>query len=207
MNHARSAILSILTCLLPAGEMAHAQTPIERPLHVYIIEGAPLAANADAHIKRAVEIWSTAGIVFKPTIERITGEKVKQLLGSDRKLQSYFGDTDREKEPGYTERKALFKLRPNPKSLAVFFVNNDLSSRAEPEYFQVYVGSEPSQSPIGRTMAHEIGHLLLGPGHTGKPGVPWKSGLMENAGSINDSVSIDESDAATARKRAEQIPK
>jgi hypothetical protein len=206
-THARLAATLAFCCLIPASRIAHAQAPIERPLFVYLIEGAPLEKNADAHIKKAVEIWSTVGIVFKPKIERITGDKVKQLLGDDRKLQSYFGDSDRESEPGWTERKALFKLRSDPKSMAVFFVNNTGSSRAEPEYFQAYVGSEPSTTPVGRTMAHEIGHLLLGPGHTGTKGVPWKSGLMENSGSVNDSISIHDADAAIARKRAEQIPK
>lgn len=137
----------------------------------------------------------------------ISGKQVKELLGEDRKLQSYAGEGDRETEPGYTERKALAKLRANPKSLAVFFVSTNWMSRAEPELFQVYVDSESGLTPTGRTMAHEIGHLLLGPGHTGKPGVPWKSGLMENAGTPNDSVDIDASDAAIARKRAEMIPK
>lgn len=58
MTRNRIAFLSLVSCLVLAGENVRAEPPIERPLYVYIIEGAPLAANADAHIKRAVEIWS-----------------------------------------------------------------------------------------------------------------------------------------------------
>lgn len=187
---------------------AGAEEPrVERPLYVYVIEGAPMAATADNHIAKAVEIWKAAGIVFVPKIEKIQGARVTALLGDDRKMQSFAGESDQEKEPGYTERRNLAKLKPSPKALAVFFVLSDWMSRADPNLFQVYVDGEPALTPVGRTMAHEIGHLLLGPGHTGKPGVPWTSGLMSAGGAVNDGVDISKEDGAMARARASQIPK
>lgn len=177
--------------------------PVKRPLYIYIFDGSSKADKADDHIKRAVEIWSKAGVTFEPKVEHIKGDRIKELLGADSKLQSYAGEADRDEELGRSERSSLAKLKPNPKSLGVFILDSDWMSKADSDLFQVYIniGSDPSQTPVGRTVAHEIGHLLLGGGHK------WKSGLMGDGAGFFPSVDIDKDEAAKAMKRAAQIPK
>jgi len=128
------------------------------------------------------------------------------------------------KEPGYSEREQLFKLKSKPDMMAVFFVTTKGQSQAELEFMQVYMDNDPMGSPLGRTLAHELGHLLLGEGHTGgeqrldpcdraaaesafqpKKEAPWTSGLMR-AGNKSTATDVSAADAATARKNALAMP-
>ena len=191
------------------------------PLYVYVFHRAPLANDFDKQVAAAVEIWEKAGIVLEPKVTKMNEEQTKKLLGDKLTIVTYLGCVTRFNEPGFAQRTALNKLKPNTNSLAIFFGKSDGQPMAEREFMQAYMAEKfPADSSLGRTVAHEIGHLLLGNGHTGgqarvtpcteptidvKKDVPWTSGLMRD-GTKSDDSTISEADAETARKNAKKLP-
>lgn len=184
---------------------------VTRKLYVYKFYNAPLASAIYSHVNRAVDIWMQAHIQFRLVFRPIDVLEACRLLGSDpgspgkpRRLMVPWGPLDRYEEPGYTQRSNLSKMKRSPAALGVFFADADRTA-ADPGRFQVYIGEDVFGASPGRTVAHEIGHLLLGEGHTGHPDVAWKSGLMI-AGNRSSLEDIDDEDADLARKRAGKIP-
>ena len=180
---------------------------VRRPLYVYIFENAPLADKARAHIEEAAKIWRSVGIDFNPSYRKFTAEQVKQLIGDDLILEGCFGECDSQ-EGDWQERQRVQALKPHPDSFAVVFAKGTLglvgSTRADPFRQQVYISEDVFQPTLGRTPAHELGHLLLGRGHTGNPNVTWTSGLM--AADPSNATDISAKDAMAARERAKKLP-
>jgi hypothetical protein len=174
---------------------------ITRTLRVYVFENSQFALNVHEHVSGAVEIWQQAGIRFLPWIQYVNDQQAVKLIGPDKTLQSYHGVLDRDDLPGATERYNLARLKGPFRAMAVFFVENDWT-RADPQYFQAYIGHDYPSRP-GRTVAHEIGHLLLGEGHTGDRGGPT-SGLMV-PGNRSSAWDISDTDAERAKIQASKI--
>jgi hypothetical protein len=193
------------------------------PVELFILEGAELANDAEKHFSAAAEIWAKAGIVLqKKRTRRLSKAESEKLLaqGKELVLDTYRGCPSRFEGPGYSEREQLFKLKSKPDAVAVFFVATRTQSQAEREFLQVYMDNNPMGAPLGRTLAHELGHLFLGEGHTGgeqrtgpcdrfaagltiqpKRPAPWTSGLMRE-GNASNATDISAADAATARQNA-----
>jgi hypothetical protein len=195
------------------------------PVEVFVLENAPLAAQARKQIDAAVGIWAAAGIVLDIKLRRLSPDETDKSLGVDSKriLNTYLGCSQRFDNPGFLQRENLLKLKSDPKTLGVFYVKNTTQSQAEIEFNQLYMMDDPS-SVSGRTLAHEIGHILLGEGHVDgqraifpctlsesgiitreKEKAPWTSGLMR-AGNTSNSVEISEKDAVIARRMAISLP-
>lgn len=178
---------------------------VTRKLYVYKFKGAPLI-QVYAHASSAVRIWREAGIQFLISYIDIGDKQAVQLIGKDLTLQVYVGPLDKYDEPGYTERRNLYRLK-RPGALAVFFLRTDGPTMADIDLFQAYIGNDVAGARPGRTVAHEIGHLLLGKGHTGDAGCGITSGLMyagnQPGGHLDD---ISKEDAEKARIRASKIP-
>jgi len=181
---------------------------IRRNIYVYIFEGAPLESTARAHVEAAVGIWRNAGVDFKPVYRNIGGEDLKSILGDDKKLTVFYGEADRDSGE-WQDRQRVQGLKPNKDSFAVVFARTTFmgfgGTRADPERNQTYIDEDVQNAPPGRTVAHELGHLLLGEGHTGQSGVPWTSGLMY-AGTNSSAVDLTDTDSNTARGRARTVP-
>jgi hypothetical protein len=130
-------------------------------------------------------------------VNRLSKTTSAQLLakGTTGKLDTYWGSASRFEEPRFAEREGLLKLKSRPGALGVFVLPTITQSQPEPEFRQVYLHNGPTPEIIGRTLALEVGHLLLREGHTGgqrlngpcdtsagayKPRVaaPWTSGLV-----------------------------
>jgi hypothetical protein len=176
-------------------------------MYVFLMDGAPLAKEWFQHCYYARKIWQKAGIQFDPISKPVGQKTTENLIGKQKKL--FMPDSLQwHKEPNYTYRRNLFLLKPHPYSLGVFFVDMDMPATADGSgFFQVYVCRDIFGAPIGRTLAHEIGHILLGEGHAGSkinPG-PHTSGLMI-AGNFSTDTTISESDAKKALKTAQLIP-
>ncbi|HEX6161458.1 MAG TPA: hypothetical protein VF111_14880, partial [Thermoanaerobaculia bacterium] len=133
------------------------------PLNVYVLPGAPLASTIDAHVKEAVKIWDKAGVILQPKVIQIPQAKAVELLGAGAKLNLPLGCIQRFGD-GFRGREALMKHKPDPNALAVFVGPSNGVAQAEPEFLQAYFTSDIFDAPPGRTLAHEIGHLLLGYG-------------------------------------------
>jgi hypothetical protein len=198
-------------------------TKVGVPLELIILEGAELAGKAEEHFAAAAKIWAKASIILqKKRVRRLSKPESEKLLEKGKKfsLDTYLGCPSRFEEPGYSEREQLYKLKSKPDGVAVFFVATSTQSQAEREFLQVYMDHDPIGSSLGRTLAHELGHLLLGEGHTGgeqrvgpcdrsaadlavqpKRKAPWTSGLMLPANN-SDATDISSADAETARKNA-----
>jgi hypothetical protein len=220
-----SVKVSVYTSGFPATAADRPADPkhVGLPLQVYVVPSAPLENAVNAHMKAAVAIWAEAGVHLQPKITRLSKAQAETLLGSDLTIRGYLGCIQRF-SAGYERREALAHQKPKPDALAVFFVKSSGQSQAEPEFVQAYIAEDVMGAPLGRTVAHEIGHLLLGYGHTGgeqrttpcdraaseqtiepKRPAPWTSGLMRD-GSSSNGVDISERDASTARLRALQLP-
>lgn len=192
-------------------------------MELILLEGAPLADKAEEHFAAAAKIWAKAGIILqKKRVRRLSKVESEKLLEKGKKLalDTYLGCPARFEEPGYSEREQLYKLKSKLDGVAVFFVTTTTQSQVEREFLQVYMDNDPRGASLGRTLAHELGHLLLGEGHTGgdqrigpcdrsaadmtiqpKRKAPWTSGLMRG-GNESDATDISSADAETARKNA-----
>jgi hypothetical protein len=182
---------------------------VTRRLWVYVFRNAELANNVHAHINEAVRIWKAAGIQFRPLIRPIPDHDAQRILGEkDLTLRSYLGMLDKDDEPGRTQRKKLAGIKRQPGDLAVFIVKMDGPARAVPDYFLVTMGHDLTSAKPGRTLAHEIGHLLLGEGHTGGDDSSAPTSGLMYAGNKpgGDLTDISDKDAERARERARKIP-
>jgi hypothetical protein len=180
---------------------------ITRNLWVYVFPDAQLAAQVYAHVFHAVDIWKSAGIQFLPAIMKIDDKLASQLLCGERSLRVNIGrSVDLDEEPGRTQRQNLYRLKKQPWALAVFFVNANVLAKADPDHFQVYMSNDLVGARAGRTLAHEIGHILLGEGHNENVGCGEDSGLMyagNQAGGTREDIST--ADSKKARDRARRI--
>jgi hypothetical protein len=203
-----------------------AQDVIVVPVELFMFDGAPLTNDIDRQFTAAAEIWAKAGVMLKRASSRqLSKAESEKLLakGKPGKLDTYLGCSQRFDEPGFSERQQLVKLKSRANALGVFVVKTDTQSQAEREFTQVYLDNDPTPAVVGRTLAHEIGHILLGEGHTGgerrvgpcdsvaaaspvqnKERAPWTSGLMLNDSRATD---ITSEDAAVARKTAAALAK
>jgi hypothetical protein len=124
-------------------------------------------------VTAAIAIWRRVGIDFDPTFRDIRGDDVKKLLGEDRILAGCFG-TCEEETGEWQDRMRVQALKPRPDTLGIFFAKGDLgligSTRYDPFRHQIYISEDVRDPVIGRTVAHEVGHSLLGRGHTGGMG-------------------------------------
>lgn len=217
--------VTVFTSGAPAGSPHRPADPphVGVPLHVYVMPEAPLAPTANSHVKSAVEIWEQAGIHLQPKTKRLTLLEAEPLIGKDLTVQHYLGCPQRF-DSGFEEREALARYKPSVNALAIFFVKTTAFAWAEIEFTQAYMANDLASANVGRTLAHEIGHLLLGDGHTGgeqqigrcdrfkasmtvqpKRAAPWTSGLMKG-GEASASVDISAVDAVTARRTALGLP-
>jgi hypothetical protein len=208
----------------PAFRRAAPPDRVDLAVETIVFDGAELADKIDAQLTAAAAIWEKAGVVLKPApVKRLSkADSTKHLAkGSAAKLDTYMGCIQRFDEPGFAERKELLKLKSRPGAVGIFVVKTVTQSQAEREFTQIYLDNDPTLTAVGRTLAHELGHLLLGEGHTGgerRPGpcdataaamtvqpkepAPWTSGLMRNASTATD---ISAQDAVTARRAAVAI--
>jgi hypothetical protein len=214
----------VYTSGLPAASSEKPADPLHvgLPLHVFVTPNAPLSDAVNAHVKEAVAIWTRAGVHLQALVVRLSAEQTKSMLGDSLSIDGYLGCGQRF-DGDFARREALWRRKPNPSALGVFFVRSASGSQAEPEFLQAYISSNPFNAPVGRTLAHEIGHLLLGDGHTGgqqrikpcdraaaeeavhvKRHAPWTSGLMRDGGT-STSTDISGADATTARRRAIEL--
>lgn len=196
------------------------------PVELFMFDGATMTNDIDRQFGAAAGIWAKAGITLKRASSRqLSKAESDKLLakGTPGKLDTYLGCSQRFDEPGFSEREQLVKLKSRANALGVFVVTTVTQSQAEREFTQLYLDNDPTPSVIGRTLAHEIGHILLGEGHTGgerrvgpcdsfaaasgvqrKEKAPWTSGLMLNDSSATD---ISTEDAAVARRTASILAK
>ncbi|QBE65772.1 hypothetical protein [Pseudoduganella lutea] len=193
---------------------------VHLPVNVMIFDEAPLAFNAIEHIQAAEKIWLSAGIKLVMNIRKFNSLETENILGKKKTIETHLGCVQRFDEPGYAQRKKLMTLKKTPETIGIFFAKNLTQSQAEKEFNQVYMSKTLGSKDIGRTLAHEIGHLLLGEGHPNgkaparpctipeiieKVSVKWTSGLME-PGDISNSTSISEDDSKIARLAARKLP-
>ncbi|QHO72332.1 hypothetical protein ACH79_06525 [Bradyrhizobium sp. CCBAU 051011] len=183
---------------------------VRRNLYVFKFKNAPLASTSRAHVEAAIGIWRDAGIDFQPVYRDFSDSETAQILGDDRLLTVFFGQSGLELGE-WQDRERVQNLKPKKESFAVVFARTTFQgfggTRTDPYRVQIYIDEDVlvPTAPVGRTVAHELGHLLLGEGHTGSPNVPWTSGLME-AGTASTFIDVSATDAKRARTRAAQIP-
>lgn len=197
-----------------------------RPLYVFVFENAPMAATAKAETEAAIAIWLKAGIRFTPVYRTIKLTEIESLLGDlDVKgaVPPPFGGLE-QFEKDQQDWDALFKLKPSGEAFAVFFVKVEegivagLTNPAWADIFkrkQVYIGRpfgpyEASSSPP-RTIAHELGHLLLGAAcHKGSTKSTCAnrptSDLMGGPEKFGSYTNISIQDGLRARARARRLP-
>jgi len=178
---------------------------IERPLYIFAFDNHPEHRRVKRHIGRAIRIWKSAGIHFKPFYESLSKDRTTQILGEDGKMKASLNYAIMNPDDA-SEVNSISGLRENRKVISVVFANTTWSgvygTRADIYRNQIYVDRECGN--YGVTIAHEIGHILLGAGHTGNPNVRWTSSLMRKCGQISPDVS--DEDMSIARKRAARLP-
>lgn len=180
---------------------------VTRRLYIVVFPNARLAHDLRTDVAEAVKIWSAAGIVLNPHFKEMTVEEEK-LLGEDRKLDSIFSDLHPD-QGDWEDRAAVQRLKGSPNSLGLIFASTTsdgyFGTRADYPRTQAYIGGDVPGAPPGRTLAHEIGHILLEDGkHTGTRGSTATSGLMY--GGNNFSKEISAKDARRARTNARKLP-
>ena len=152
-----------------------------KPIYVFLSDGMPLVKSWFEHCYEASKIWQKVGIHFSPIPKHVGPKTTTNLIGITKKL-SMPDSFSWYEEPNYTYRRKLFRLKPHKYALGVFFVDMDMPATADGSgLFQVYICHDLFGAPIGRTLAHGLGHVLLGEGHIdskSNPG-PHTSGLME----------------------------
>lgn len=191
-----------------------------RPLYVYIFKNAPMAGVAKENVEAAVKIWAEVGIRFIPHYSYFDGADIEKYLGSDLQLQpldilgepvQLFGD--------WKDRERVQNLKPSTDAFGVFFVKTGADrggTEADFDRTQVYIDMEllvPKQI-LGRTVAHEIGHLLMDdPGHTDssikKLGryYPTSNLMLGRDQGVRPAPSdVSAEDGLRARERAAKIP-
>jgi hypothetical protein len=220
-----SLVALAVLCVVAPAPVANGPVPdrVELAIETIVFDGAAQAATIDTQLTAAAAIWEKAGVVLKSApVKRLSkGESTRLLAkGSAGKLDTYLGCVQRFDEPGFSERKELLKLKSRAGALGIFVVATTTQSQTEREFTQVYLDNDPTPNASGRTLAHEIGHILLGEGHVGgqrrigpcdsmaaqmsvqpKEPAPWTSGLMRDA-STSSSTEISAADAITARTTA-----
>jgi hypothetical protein len=194
---------------LPAIRSYQTKEVIRRNLYVFVFDNAPLRATARLHVEEAVRIWREVGVDFKPVYKDLNDAETEVILGKHKRLTVFFGPDD--KNAGeWQDRERVQKLKSNIRSFGVAFARTTFEgfggTKADLDRSQAYIDEDVMNAPIGRTVAHELGHLLLGEGHTGAKGSLFTSGLMR-LGTESDAKDISDADAKLARARAVSIPK
>jgi len=192
---------------IPEKYQANPDQIIQRPIDVLIFENHPIASKAKDEALRALAIWRTAGIYLVPRFQVIKGNRVADILGEDRTMVAAFNYRIMSSEDA-REINKISDIRSVKDGFAIVFAKSNISgvlgTRADPTRRQVYIaGACDNNFPM--TIAHELGHLLLGGGHTGKKNAKWTSSLMRLCNQGIGTV-ISEADAEMARASAAKWP-
>ena len=179
---------------------------IRRPIDVIIFENHPEAGQAKKHTLGALAIWRKAGIHFEPRFQYIRGKQIEKILGRDRIMEASTNYvTQHPDEQGDVNR--IWDLKTADKRLSIVFAKSslpgELGTRGDRRRQQVYIAGGNCDGGFPAVIAHELGHLLLGAGHTGKPNVKWTSTLMRECKSLGTGIS--DADAKLARERARRL--
>lgn len=142
-------------------------------LHVYQLARAYHRTNSivgrrtvTQHVNAAVRIWRSAGVLLTPIYHQMIGStETTELLGANNSLDEGDGAAYRIRLQQSDEMSRLSRYKHHSRDLAVFFVNFPGDGKADPRRHQVYVNSDPpltyGSNPVGRTVAHELGHVFL----------------------------------------------
>jgi hypothetical protein len=154
-----------------------------------------------AELNAAREIWSAAGIDLHIVLhDKFSESETQGFIGDDDQLDAVMGTIERFKYGSSAEEAALRNLW-GPKGIAIHFIQG-MGNLSNPSLHQSYV-SLGEDTPVGRTMAHEIGHLLLERENALSGDAHEYGGLM--APFPSGSVEISEEMANKARLRAVQL--
>jgi hypothetical protein len=152
---------------VPTGSLDFVPSTVAVPLYVYVLDGGPSSAEVTKDVNAAVATWEKAGVILAPKLQVLDKKTTVALLGDDESISGFYNCDQRldNLHGEYDARMRLSKLKPDPRSLAVFFGNARIT-QSEPDLFQAYIGNDLNKTTPGLTVAHEIGHLFFGPGHT-----------------------------------------
>ena len=100
----------------------------------------------------------------------------------------------------------LANFKGSRQTLAAFFADLEWGTAlADPPRFQVYLEGEYTgvdtlaRGPAGRTLAHELGHILIADSHPGDPGGPTSELMLQSPGA---GTRISEADAEIEHRAA-----